>query len=156
MAGKVLNRIMDVLGLENDYDEDDMEEDTGEESYNCEKDDKNEMEEAEVPFKKRGKVVNINTAVSAKIVILKPVNFDEAITICDNLKNRRIVIVNTTDMEPKIAQRLIDFMGGSSYALGADLEEIESNVYILSPSNVQVSSELKNELSGKGLFNWSK
>jgi cell division inhibitor SepF len=47
-------------------------------------------------------------------------------------------------------------MGGASYALGGELQEIERGVYILSPSNVEVSNELKNELSSKGLFGWSK
>ena len=45
-------------------------------------------------------------------------------------------------------------MGGASYALGGNLEEIEKGIYILSPSSVEVSSDLKNELSGKGIFGW--
>ncbi len=64
------------------------------------------------------------------------------------------MVINTTGLENRVAQRLLDFMGGSSYSLGGSLEEIEKGVYILSPASVEVSNDLKNELSGKGLFNW--
>ena len=35
------------------------------------------------------------------------------------------------------------------------IEEIEKGVFIVSPSNVEVTNELKNELSNKGMFNWA-
>ena len=37
-----------------------------------------------------------------------------------------------------------------------NFQEIEKRVYLLSPSNVEVTSELKSELTSKALFNWSK
>lgn len=106
--------------------------------------------------KKSNKVVNIHSSSSAKVTITKPVAYEEATEICDALKNRRIVLVNTTALEIRIAQRLLDFISGSCYALGGELQEIEKGVYILSPSNVEVTNELKNELSSKALFNWTK
>lgn len=152
MAAKVLNKVWGFLGLEDEYDEelDDME---------MESQDNSEDYEPIIPSsnsKKQSKVVNIHTAVSAKVTITKPSAYEEATDICDDLKNRKIVVVNTTSLDPKVAQRLLDFMGGASYALGGELQEIEKGVYILSPSNVEVSNELKNELSSRGLFNWSK
>lgn len=151
MAGKVLNKMMSILGLEDEYD--DIEEVDNEASLN------EEQTEVNPPMssnRKSNKVVNIHTASAAKVVISKPTIFEDATDICDDLKNRKIVVVNTTGLEAKTAQRLLDFMGGASYALGGELQEIERGVYILSPSNVEVSNELKNELSSRGLFGWSK
>ena len=82
--------------------------------------------------------------------------YDDAMEICDSLKNRKIVVINTSAIENKIAQRLLDFVSGSCYALGGELQEISKGVYLLSPSNVEVTSELKNELSSKALFNFIK
>jgi cell division inhibitor SepF len=155
MPGKVINKMMGFFGLEDDFDEND--------EMNAEKfEDFSESETDPEAFitqsskKRQNKVVNIHTAVSAKVIIVKPQDFDEATNICDDLKNRKIVVVNTTILESKVAQRLLDFMSGSSYALSAELQEIEKGIYILSPSNVEVSNELKNELSSKGIFNWNK
>lgn len=148
MAAKVLNKMWGFLGLDDEYDEEDFEEMELEEE-------KEDFEPVIPSNKKQGKVVNIHTSASAKVTITKPMDYEEAMNICDDLRNRKIVVVNTTGLDPKMAQRLLDFMGGASYALNGELQEIEKGVYILSPSNVEVTNELKNELS-KGLFNWTK
>lgn len=153
MAGKVINKMMGFLGLEEDY------EDEIEETLENEGDEMSRKEEEGEPLvssKRQNKVVSIHSSNSAKIKIVKPTTYEEAADICDELKNRKIIIVNTTGLELRIAQRLLDFMGGASYAAGGELQEVEKGIYVLSPSNVEVSSELKNELSGKGLFSWSK
>ncbi|AVQ45305.1 cell division protein SepF [Clostridium botulinum] len=152
MSGKILDKMAGLLGLEDDLEED-LEEVEGEEE---------KLEEEVTPLissntKRNNKVVSIHTAVSAKVKIIKPCSYEEAVDICDELKNRKIIIVNTTDLETKIAQRLLDFMGGASYALGGSLEEVEKSVYILAPSTVEVTNELKSQLiSSKGIFNWNK
>lgn len=151
MAAKVLNKMWGFLGLEDEYDEE-YEEETGIEE---EREELETIMPTSTSKRQQGKVVNIHTAVSAKVTIIKPTVYEEATDICDDLKNRKIVVVNTTSLDAKVAQRMLDFMGGASYALGGELQEIEKGVYILSPSNVEVTNEFKNELS-KGLFNWSK
>ncbi|WP_333860409.1 cell division protein SepF [Clostridium sp.] len=149
MAGKMINKMMGFLGLE-----DDLEEDI--EEVEEEKNLKNDFTDVETVMnsKRQNKVVSIHTTISAKVRIVKPTTYEEAADICDELKNRKIIVINTTGLETRIAQRLLDFMGGASYALGGDLEEIEKGVYILSPSSVEVSSDLKNELSAKKIFGW--
>lgn len=151
MGGKVLNKMMGFLGLEDEY------EDLEEVNNSFEKE---EVVEVDPPIsssrKKDSKVVNIHTAAATRVMIIKPTNFEEATDICDDLKNRKIVVVNTSGLESKVAQRMLDFMGGASYALGAELQEVDRGIYILSPSNVEVTNELKSELSNKGLFSWTK
>lgn len=152
----VLNKMKGFLGLDDEYDDELENEDELEDKRA--KDDEEEDLEPLVTSSRRAKVVNINniTAKSnlTKISIIKPVEFDEATNICDNLKDRQIVVVNTTLLDTKTAQRLLDFISGSSYALNGELQEVEKGVYILTPSNVEVSNELKSELSTKGIFNW--
>ncbi|MHC6179414.1 cell division protein SepF [Clostridium sp. JNZ X4-2] len=151
MASKMINKMMGFLGLE-----DDLEEDVEEADQEQGRKTINDFEGVDpiINSKRQNKVVSIHTTISAKVKIVKPTTYEEAADICDELKNRKIIVINTTGLETRIAQRLLDFMGGASYALGGDLEEIEKGVYILSPSSVEVSSDLKNELSGKGIFGW--
>ena len=148
---KILSKVKSLLGFE-DYEE---YEDYEDEEYENQMNDDDEIEPV-ITNKKNSKVVNIHTSSTAKVTITKPVDYEEATEICEALKNRRIVLVNTTVLEIKIAQRLLDFISGSCYALGGELQQIEKGVYILSPSNVEVTNELKNELSSKAVFNWSK
>ena len=148
MAAKVLNKFMGFLGLE--------EEDSDLDEIELVEEEEVVEQPSYTSSRKQSKVVNIHTAIAAKVMIIKPRDYEEATYICDNLKNRKIIIVNSSELEPKTAQRLLDFMGGASYALGGELQEIEKGVYMLSPSNVEVTNELKRELSTKGMFNWNK
>ncbi|KEZ88860.1 MULTISPECIES: cell division protein SepF [Clostridium] len=133
------------------FDEEDDEEllENREENY-----DEGEEEIEIEPFvsKKQNKIVNIHTASSSKVVISKPSNYDEGKIIVDNLKSRRIVIVNLNGVEPKEGQRILDFLIGAIYALEGGLQPVEKGVFILTPSNIEVSNELKNELTNKGIF----
>lgn len=146
MAGKMLNKIMGFLGLEDEYDDE------------IEETEENENDEStkEIQFtpkngRSQSKVVSIHTS-TARVNIVKPSTFEEATSVCDDVKNRKIVVVNITEMDPKTAQRFLDFLGGTSYALTGDLEEVEKGIYIISPSNVEVTNELKSELSTRGIF----
>lgn len=100
------------------------------------------------------KVVSIHSAADAKVIITRPTKYDDSVDICTALRNRNIVIINTSALETKVARRLLDFVSGAAYALDGNLDDIETRVYVVSPSNVQVTNELKTELSSKGMFNW--
>lgn len=153
---KMMNKMMGWLGLEEDFETEEKEDML--ENMNMKEIEESNIEPIFNSSKKQNssKVVNIHTASSAKVVIIKPNDYDEAANIADNLRNRKIVVVNTTVLDSKVAQRLLDFISGASYALGAELQQIEKGVYILSPSNVEVSNDLKNELSSRGILNWNK
>ncbi len=136
-----------MMGFDEEEDEELLE--NREENY-----DEGEEEIEIEPFvsKKQNKIVNIHTASSSKVVISKPSNYDEGKIIVDNLKSRRIIIVNLNGVESKEGQRILDFLIGAIYALERGLQPVEKGVFILTPSNIEVSNELKNELTNKGIF----
>lgn len=146
----MFDKLKGMVGLDYDEDYDDVDSEENED----------DIESVETiipaPGSKGNKVVNIHSAATAKVMVTKPTNYDDAREIAEAIKSRKIVLVNATTLETKVAQRLVDFISGSCYVLGAQLQEIEQRVYLLSPSNVEVTSELKNELSSKALFNWNK
>lgn len=157
MAGKVLNKMMSLIGLEDEVEEFEEESDEIEDGISRNDNGKEEYEPIiSSNSKKQNKIVSIHTSINTKVLIVKPSTYDEVVDICDHLKNRKIVVVNSTGLEPKVGQRLLDFMSGATYALGGNLEEVGCKIYIVSPSNVEVDSELKNELSTKGIFSWNK
>ena len=149
--GNMFGKFKEIIGLgEHEDDFEDLED------TEVEEEEVQEEIEPIISKQKGNKVVNIHTASTAKVMVTKPTNYDDAREIADAIKARKIVLVNATTLETKIAQRLVDFISGSCYVLGATLQEIEQRVYLLSPSNVEVTNELKNELSSKALFNWNK
>lgn len=103
-----------------------------------------------------GKVVNIHTANQFKMVVSQPDTFDDAQDICDHLKNKKPVVINLEGIEKQDAQRIIDFLSGSIYALDGSIQKVSADIFVIAPNNVDVSGDLKDELKNKTVFPWAK
>lgn len=106
--------------------------------------------------KQPNKVVNIHSSSQFKVVIMQPENFDDAQDICDHLKNKKPVVVNLEDVEKETAQRIVDFLSGSIYALDGGIQKVSSGIFLIAPNNVDIMSDFKEELKNKGVFPWIK
>lgn len=107
------------------------------------------------PYGKKGKVVNITSTTQFKVVVLQPESFEEAREIADNLKANKPVIVNLEKIEKEQARRMVDFVSGASYALGGDIQKISNMIFLVTPYNVGILGDFKDELKNKGIFPWS-
>ena len=98
------------------------------------------------------KVVNIHTTAQLQVVLLKPEKFDEAISIADNLNEKRTVVLNLESVSKEVARRLIDFLSGVAYANNGQLKRIANSTFIITPYNVDVMGDLIDELENNGMF----
>ena len=48
----------------------------------------------------------------------------------------------------ELAQRIFDFTSGCCYSLGGTLTKVSSYIFILGPSNVDVTGDLENIMGG--------
>lgn len=87
-----------------------------------------------------------------KVHIVAPEGFAQAQEIGDRLKNNQPVIVNLQGVDRELARRLIDFASGLTYGLGGSMEKVAEAVFLLTPSNVEVSAEEKRRLQERGLY----
>jgi len=89
---------------------------------------------------------------AAKVHITVPVGFNDAQEIGDKLKANQPVIVNLQGIDRDLSRRLIDFSSGLTYGLGGAMERVADQVFLLTPSNVEVSAEEKRRLQERGLY----
>lgn len=142
MKKNVFGKVMDFIGL-------------GEEDEDIEFDDiENEEIEPYVPINKKSKIVNIQTNSNVKVVLVEPISFNDAPQICDNLKSRKTVVVNLEKSDTEEARKIFDFLNGAIYALDGKIQKIANGVFILAPNNVDILSEIGEEIKNKSLFNW--
>lgn len=106
--------------------------------------------------KQQNKVVNIHSSSQLKVVIMQPENFEDAQDICDHLKSKKPVIVNLEELDKDNAQRIIDFLSGSIYALDGSIQKVSGGIFIIAPNNVDLMGDFKEELRNKGVFPWAK
>lgn len=91
------------------------------------------------------KVVSMNGRGS-EVYVIKPQDFNEAQTVTDFLKDGKAIIINMEGIELSLAQRIIDFIGGATYALDGSLQAISGNIFVAAPSDIEVSGDLREEL----------
>jgi cell division inhibitor SepF len=91
---------------------------------------------------------------SSKVILFEPRAYAEAQEIADHLKNRRAVVVNLQRIQHDQAKRIVDFLSGTVYAIGGDIQRIGTNIFLCTPENVDVSGNIsdivtEDELSEK-------
>jgi len=89
-----------------------------------------------------GKVVPIRTTAKGfEVCIIKPTSFEDSQVICDMLLTGRATIINLEGFDDKLAQRTMDFVSGSVYAINGRLHRISSCIFIVSPDTVDISGD---------------
>jgi cell division inhibitor SepF len=94
-----------------------------------------------------------NGEVRVHLVI--PKSFNDAQDVADKFKDSIPVIINLQGSETDLSKRLIDFASGLTYALDGGMQRIADKVFLLTPRNVELSSEERARLIEKGFFNQS-
>lgn len=91
-------------------------------------------------------------ASSARVHVVEPKNFNDAQEVGDRLKDRQPVIINLQGIAKDLQRRLIDFSSGITYAVGGSMSRVADQVFLLTPSDVEVSQEEKERLQARGLY----
>lgn len=86
---------------------------------------------------------------TGKMILLEPRAFSESQQIADHLKKRNIVVVNMKRVTSEHAKRIIDFLSGTVYAIGGDLQKIGVGIFLCTPKNVNVEGSISEEDNGK-------
>jgi cell division inhibitor SepF len=79
---------------------------------------------------------------SSKMILMEPRVYSEAQEISDHLKSRRSVIVNLQRIEHDQAKRIVDFLSGTVYAIGGDIQKIGPSIFLCTPDNVEISGNI--------------
>jgi cell division inhibitor SepF len=89
---------------------------------------------------------------ATRVHVMEPKGFNDAQEVGDRLKSGQPVILNLQGVERDLQRRLIDFSSGLAYALNGTMSKAADQVFLLTPSNVEVSDEEKERLQARGLF----
>ena len=82
---------------------------------------------------------------SGKMILLEPRAFSESQQIADHLKKRNTVVVNMKRVTGEQAKRIIDFLSGTVYAIGGDLQKIGVGIFLCTPKNVNVEGSITDD-----------
>jgi cell division inhibitor SepF len=142
MSKKLLDRVLGSLGFAEEIEDEEPKA-------------AQEKDETDVKPKKSGTVVNIHTSQKQlKVIVIEPLCFDEVQTIADHLRNRKPVIINLEQTEKDVAKRIVDFMSGTTYAVGGNMQKVGHNIFLFVPANVDIAMDQRDELD-RSVFSWA-
>lgn len=140
----IMHKMMDFLGLAgegndikgNRQDELEYEEDAW-------------FDEDELNSKKKNKmntppnVVSLQTAKQqSKMILVEPRTYEESQELADHLRSRRAIVVNLHHLHLDEAKRVVDFLSGTVYAIGGDIQKIGTNIFLCTPDNVEIQGSI--------------
>ncbi len=155
MSGALMNKVWDLFGM------DSQEEEEYEDENVYEYEDEEEVVEDRKLFgrKNRDKVVAMPQANTnaIKMVISQPTTFEQSDEICSFLKEKKSVIVNLEYVNKDVARRIVDFISGGVYALDGYIQKVSNSIFLVAPSNYEISNEMaREEMKSKLSVSWLK
>lgn len=83
-----------------------------------------------------------------EVCVIKPTSVEDAREITETLLANRTVVLNLEGLDVDIAQRIIDFTSGSTFAISGNLQKISHYIFIVTPASVDISGDFQEILSG--------
>lgn len=120
---KIFDKVIGIMGF--------SDEEAEEELLDEEETEKGVQEEVRSSGRKSAQVVSIHSQKQVKVVVLEPTSFEDSQNIADQLKNRRPVIVNLENTDRNLAKRIVDFVSGTTYALGGNMQKVGQGIFLL-------------------------
>ena len=157
MSGALMNKVWDLFGMDSqgaeEYDDENV--------YDYEDEEENENEEIVEDRRLFGrkKVVSMPQAQANAIqmVISQPTTFEQSDEICAFLKEKKSVIVNLEYVNKDVARRVVDFISGGVYALDGYIQKISNSIFLVAPSNYEITNEMaREEMKSKLSVSWLK
>ncbi len=86
--------------------------------------------------------------VAKEVRILHPLDMEQASAIGEALLDECVVVLNLEGLDLDLAQRIVDFASGCIFALGANLHKVTEYFFVIAPSSVEISGDMKSIMRG--------
>ena len=77
-----------------------------------------------------------------KMILLEPRAYSESQQIADHLKKRNTIVVNLKRVTPEQAKRIVDFLTGTLYAIGGNMQKLGNGIFLCTPKNIGVEGKM--------------
>ena len=78
------------------------------------------------------------TQKKGPVSVFSPTSYSDVEIIIDCLKMNKTAIVHLTQLKTETAIRILDMLSGAVYALNGGVYEMEKNIFMFSPSGVEI------------------
>lgn len=81
---------------------------------------------------------------SYEVIILEPSCLDHRTQAVQALRENKVVVLKLNNLQNQQAQRLLDFVCGSAFAIAGQPSQLEGTVFLFVPHPIQLHHGIKN------------
>lgn len=143
----MMDKMKDFIGI-TDYDDDDDEyEDDQAPEAGSRQSDRVET------YSKKNNVIKVHSNSDMKVSICEPEKYEDCTKAVDEIKNRKIVVLNIEGMELEDQKQIFEFIKGAVYSLEASIQKVSKGIFVIAPSNVQIDGRLGERFERNFFYN---
>ncbi len=105
--------------------------------------------QAEEPSKGKPALVSLagghSNQAQNKMFIMEPRTYEDVRDYVSHLKGRRSLILRLHLVDKREAQRIVDFMSGTTYALEGNMRKLGETIFCFTPSSVAIEGDLESD-----------
>ena len=79
-----------------------------------------------------------NKPITGPVGVFSPSSYEEVAKIIDTLRDGKNAIVHLDKLKQETVISILNMLSGAIYALGGGMYEMEKNIYMFSPTGVEV------------------
>lgn len=142
----MMDKMKDFIGItdyddDDDYDEDSSSETSGRQSDRVE------------TYSRKNNVIKVHSNSDMKVFICEPEKYEDCTKAVDEIKNRKIVVLNIEGMELEDQKQIFEFIKGAVYSLEASIQKVSTGIFVIAPSNVQIDGRLGDRFERSFFYN---
>ena len=144
----IIDKFLDVMRLNDDdyeFDNEDYDYDE-EEDYEVKEKKPSRRERKKEEEQQQTAPINRNRRQGQpgmEVCVIKPTTIEDEIEITETLLNGRTVVINMEGLSVDIAQRIIDFTSGATFAMHGNLQKISNYIFLATPNGVDISGDIQ-------------
>lgn len=143
----MMDKMKDFIGITDyDDDDDDYEDDAPAETTG------RQSERVET-YSKKNNVIKVHSNTDMKVSICEPEKYEDCTKAVDEIKNRKIVVLNIEGMELEDQKQIFEFIKGAVYSLEASIQKVSKGIFVIAPSNVQIDGRLGERFERNFFYN---
>ena len=142
----MMDKMKDFIGITDYDDDDDYDEDVSSETSGGQSD---RVE----TYSKKNNVIKVHSNSDMKVFICEPEKYEDCTKAVDEIKNRKIVVLNIEGMELEDQKQIFEFIKGAVYSLEASIQKVSKGIFVIAPSNVQIDGRLGEKFERNFFYN---
>lgn len=91
--------------------------------------------------KEEQKMNTVGSGLKPKLVIHEPITYEDGPKILDDIKNRKIVVIDFETLELDKKKQIFEFVNGGIYAMEAQIRKVTKDIFVVAPKGVDVEGK---------------